>query len=210
MPDVARFLIIGAGPCGLGAATHLQAQGERGFAVLEASAAPGGLAGSFRDPNGFTWDLGSHLHYSRYERVDRCWDLALGPDQWVQHQRSTWVWLADRFVPYPLQLNLHHLPDRLKEDCLRGLLAAADNKSADARDFRSWILGTFGRGIARCFMLPYNAKQWGYPLGQMSSQWIGQRVAVPDVADLLRRVEREEDCKEWGAECQVPLPEVRR
>ena len=66
------FLIIGAGPAGLGAARHLLDLGESDFVILEASEGPGGLASSYRDVDGFTWDLGSHLFFSRYEKVDRC------------------------------------------------------------------------------------------------------------------------------------------
>jgi protoporphyrinogen oxidase len=66
-----RFVIIGAGPTGLGAAAQLVAQGETSFVILEASDAPGGLARSFRDVNGFTWDLGSHLHYSHHRELEQ-------------------------------------------------------------------------------------------------------------------------------------------
>ena len=163
-----RFVIIGAGPTGLGAAAQLVARGESSFVILEAADAPGGLARSFRDADGFTWDLGCHLHYSHYRHVDRWWDAALSTDHWLDHRRSTWVWLADRFVPYPLQLNLHRLPERLKQACIRGLLAAAENRTGGRRNFGDWIWATFGRGIAEHFMLPYNAKLWRYPLEQMS------------------------------------------
>ncbi len=206
MRDETRFVIIGAGPTGLGAATRLEAQGEREFVILEAFDTPGGLAASFRDTSGFTWDLGSHLHYSHYQQVDRCWDAALGPEQWLHHQRSTWVWIADRFVPYPLQLNLHRLPDPARKECIRGLLVAAENPVGERLDFRAWILATFGQGIAAHFLLPYNAKLWAHPLEQMSSQWIAQRVAVPDIADILRRVEREEDSNQWGPNATFRYP----
>ena len=90
-----RFVIIGAGPTGLGAAAQLAARGESSFVILEAAGAPGGLARSFRDADGFTWDLSCHLHYSHYQHVDRWWDAALSPDHWLDHRRSTWVWLSE-------------------------------------------------------------------------------------------------------------------
>ena len=184
----------------------MAAQGERGFVILEASNTRGGLAGSFCDEKGFTWDLGNHLHYSHYEKVDRVWNAALTPDQWVRHRRSTWVWLAERFIPYPLQLNLHRLPDRWKRDCMEGLLGAEQMRTGRSRDFRDWILATFGRGIARHFMFPYNRKLWAHPLEDMSSQWIAQRVAVPDAQEILCRAECGEDHTQWGPNATFRYP----
>ena len=49
-----KYLIIGAGPTGLGAAYRLKELGENDFMVLEAHDYPGGLAASFTDEAGFT------------------------------------------------------------------------------------------------------------------------------------------------------------
>ena len=54
MSDV-DILIIGAGPTGLGAATRLQERGGD-WHLVEAAPGFGGLAATFVDPQGFTWD----------------------------------------------------------------------------------------------------------------------------------------------------------
>ena len=53
-----KIAIIGAGPTGLGAAFRLTELGLSNFTVFEASDHAGGLASSFRDEAGFTWDIG--------------------------------------------------------------------------------------------------------------------------------------------------------
>ena len=53
-----RIVIIGSGPCGLGAALRLSQLGHRNFLVLEASDDVGGLASSVVDKEGFLWDMG--------------------------------------------------------------------------------------------------------------------------------------------------------
>jgi phytoene dehydrogenase-like protein len=65
---------------GLGAAVRLRELGKQDGLIFEASHRAGGLAASSCDVQGFTWDLGSHLSYSHYDRADRCWDKALAPD----------------------------------------------------------------------------------------------------------------------------------
>jgi len=201
-----KFLIVGAGPTGLGAARHLLDLGERDFLILEASERPGGLASSYRDANGFTWDLGSHLFFSHYEKMDQCLESAFPNDEWLRHERSTWIWTGDRFVPYPFQLNLHRLPGAEKWECVRGLLDASRCRDGTAGSFHDWILTTFGKGIAEHFMLPYNEKMWGHPLEEMSSQWIRERVAVPDLEEVLRSVCLEEDSISWGPNATFRYP----
>ena len=44
MDDQPRIVVIGAGPCGLGAARELTQLRHENFVVLERSARPGGLA----------------------------------------------------------------------------------------------------------------------------------------------------------------------
>ena len=120
-----KVLIIGAGPTGLGAAWRLDARGIHDWLVLEAEPVPGGLARSIVDAHGFTWDLGGHVQFSHYDYFDRLMDDLLGPDGWLQHDRESWVWVRDRFVPYPFQLNLHRLPQADMAAGLSGLESAA-------------------------------------------------------------------------------------
>lgn len=139
-----RIVIIGVGPTGLGAAHRLQELEENNWVVLEAGDYPGGLASSEVDECGFTWDLGSHLQHSHYATFDQYMDLALSSNEWIQHTRSTWVWLCDRFVPYPLQLNLHRLPSGERQRCLVRLIKAQQNPQLTVQHFGQWILATFG------------------------------------------------------------------
>ena len=107
MTDV-EYLIIGGGPCGLGAARRLVQQGVDDLLVLERQEVFGGLAGS-ETVDGFTWDYGCHVQHSHYLEFDRAMHEALGEDGWYHHQRESWVWMDGRWVPYPFQNNIHRL-----------------------------------------------------------------------------------------------------
>ncbi len=91
MNDPGRVVIVGADPTGLGVAYRLLELGFEEFVVLEASSGPGGLASSVVDAAGFTWDLGGHVQFSHYAYDDRVLDRALAPDEWVWHERESWV-----------------------------------------------------------------------------------------------------------------------
>ncbi len=65
-----KYCIIGAGPTGLGAAYRLTQFGETDFQVLERAGHVGGLAASFQDKAGWTWDMGVHVLHSYYNYID--------------------------------------------------------------------------------------------------------------------------------------------
>ncbi len=62
-----KIVIIGAGPTGLGAAYRLKELGYKNFQLYDRHPYIGGLASSFTDSAGFTWDIGGHVMFSHYK-----------------------------------------------------------------------------------------------------------------------------------------------
>jgi protoporphyrinogen oxidase len=104
-----RIVIIGAGPTGLAAGYRLRELGVTNFTMLEARNDVGGLASSERSANGFTYDIGGHVLFSHYPYFDALFDRLMG-DEYQELVREAWVWMGDRFLPYPFQNNIRHLP----------------------------------------------------------------------------------------------------
>ena len=150
------------------------------------------------DEKGFTWDIGGHIQFSHYEYFDRAMDEFLGKDGWLHHERESWVWMRDRFIPYPFQNNIRRLPVADLERCLAGLVNLNRNDCIKPANFREWILATFGQGIADVFMLPYNFKVWAFPPEMMNAAWIGERVAVTDLKRVLHNIIHAKDDLSWG------------
>ena len=197
MKNPGRIVILGAGPTGLGAAWRLHELGCDSWLVLDRADRPGGLARSYVDDAGFTWDVGGHVQFSHYAYYDALCDRALG-DAWLHHQRESWIWITGRFVPYPFQNNIHRLDPADRDRALAGLERAAAAPHAPAANFRDWILATFGRELADIFFFPYNAKVWGVPLETIGVHWMGERVAVPDLERVRRNVRERRDDVSWG------------
>ncbi|MEI7814361.1 MAG: FAD-dependent oxidoreductase [Coriobacteriia bacterium] len=202
-------LVLGGGPTGLGGAYQLSRHLGVDWMLCEAQTAFGGLSRSFVDSAGFTWDLGGHVFFSHYDFVSDLLQRALGPTGWFDHQREAWVRLGSSWIPYPFQNNLHRLPPEIRDSCLRGLVAAASlqvTSHAVPRNFASFIDQTFGRGIAEAFMTPYNEKVWAYSLDELSYEWIGERVSVPDVETVLANAAAGADDVDWGPNNRFMFP----
>ena len=204
-----KYLIIGAGPTGLGAGYRLKELGHTDYLIVDAASKVGGLAASFEDEQGFTWDIGGHVQFSHYSYFDELMKKALGPDGWLHHERESWVWMRDRFIPYPLQNNIRHLPKDEMWKALSGLVDISKNPSAgNPAHFKDWIHRVFGPGLAEIFMEPYNFKVWAYPPEQMSYEWIGERVAITDLKAVLNNIVFDKDELSWGPNRTFQFPKT--
>ena len=200
-----RIAIIGAGPTGLGAGYRLQELGYRDWTIYERSDHVGGLAASHRDAAGFTHDIGGHVMFSHYRYFDDLVDRMLGSDH-TELLRESWIWMQERWIPYPLQNNIRHLtPDTLLE-CLHGLVDIQGRDPAAARSFGEWVDAVFGAGIAKHFMRPYNFKVWAHPLEMMAKSWMAERVSVIDLKHVLANVVHGVDEVSWGPNNKFKYP----
>src|SRR3954462_3820919 len=201
-----KIVIIGAGPTGLGAGYRLKELGYTNFQIYERSPYIGGLASSFTDSAGFTWDIGGHVMFSHYKYYDKCFDDLMGSD-FQLNNRECWVRMFNTWVPYPFQNNIRHLPREVTYECLAGLVKAqskGDHKTAT--NFREFIDKVFGEGIAKHFMLPYNFKVWAHPAEMMNKEWIGERVAVLDINRAIKNVVLGTDAFGWGPNNTFKFP----
>lgn len=203
--SVGRIAIIGAGPTGLGAAYRLQELGYRDWTVYERNSYVGGLASSRTDSAGFTYDIGGHVMFSHYDYFDRLVDRMLG-NEFQELMRESWIRMFDRWIPYPLQNNIRHLPRGVLLECLDGLVDAQRLDPQATANFSEWVDAVFGTGIARHFMRPYNFKVWAHPLEMMSKDWIAERVSMVDLKRALANVVLERDDLSWGPNNKFKYP----
>lgn len=199
-----RIVIIGAGPMGLGASYRLQELNYHNWFCVEQHPYPGGLSASFKDPNGFWWDVGGHVLFSHFKYFDDAFESVMR-NEYLMHQRSSWIRIAQTFVPYPFQNNIRYLPPPLLYDCLLGLIKTRIHNSQtplsvlqSQMNFLDWCLRTFGDGITRYFMAPYNRKNWATPLELLSAEWIAERVSVIDLERILKNIIFQLDDIDWG------------
>ena len=53
------------------------------------------------------------------------------------------------------------------------------------RNFKEFIYKVWGTGIAKHFAIPYNQKLWAVPLEEMETSWLGGRVPLPDLEEMI-------------------------
>jgi protoporphyrinogen oxidase len=183
-----KTAVLGGGLSGLTLARLLHEKGE-GVVVLEAELEYGGLCRS-KINNGFTFDIGgSHIIFSRDAEVLAFMRRMIeGNEQ--QNSRKTKIYYKQNYVKYPFENGLSDLPQDDRFFCInefiKTLIDVEKKGLAPPKNFREWIYYTFGKGIAECYMVPYNEKIWKYPTEKMSMHWVDGRIPRPPVEDVIK------------------------
>jgi protoporphyrinogen oxidase len=185
------ILIIGAGLAGLSTAYHL---GNEEYQIYEKGREVGGLCRSFKQ-DGFIFDYTGHLLHIRHDYTKKLLEKFL-PNKLITHFRRASVYSKGVFTPYPFQANMHGLPKEVIKECIIGFIEAKEARKqlhkgdSEAQNylgisFKDWIIYTFGKGIAKHFMIPYNEKTWKTDLGEISSEWVDWSIPVPSLDEVV-------------------------
>lgn len=177
-----KVFILGAGLSGLSLAYHLQKR-KIVCQIFEREKEIGGLASS-KQISGFYLDHAGHLLHFKDKRIFSFVKGLLG-NSLIKHKRNASIYSFRRFVPYPFQVSLFALPQKIKEDCLKGFIEAKE-KNFVINNFQDWIMKEFGKGIARYFMLPYNHKFWTIPLRNLTYLWVNGLIPVPSLKEIIK------------------------
>jgi len=201
-----KYLIIGAGPTGLGAGWRLKELNINEFIILEKNSYPGGLAFTLKDPNGFLWDFGGHVLFSHYKYFDDVYEKVMNKN-YYQHLRESYViYSKNEWIPYPFQYNIHHFKN--KQLIFELVKSAIINPyvKIKVKNFHDWILKIFGEKIAEIFMIPYNNKVWAIDPKLMNYHWVGERVATINPELILESAILHKDHISWGPNNKFKFP----
>ena len=195
-PPTHPTVILGAGPTGLAAAYHLGTDAL----LLEKAATVGGWCRSIED-RGFTFDHAGHIMFSQDPYVLDLYQKLLGENMHWQ-DREAWIYSKQVYTRYPFQGALYGLPPEVLKECLvgaiearfgpirkesaTGAVAGVIAKSPQTpRNFEEFIYKVWGAGVARHFAIPYNRKLWAVPLHEMETSWLGGRVPLPNLEEMI-------------------------
>lgn len=72
--------------------------------------------------------------------------------------------------------------------CADGSVDIADagvGKPRETQNFEDFIYQVWGAGIAKHFAIPYNKKLWTVSLSEMETSWLGGRVPLPNLEEII-------------------------
>ncbi len=184
-----RIVVLGAGLAGLATGYGLRERDD--FTIFEAAERAGGVARSV-SRDGFVFDHGPHILFPKVERAKKLIQELLAGNL-VERSREAWIYHHSQnvFTRFPFQHHLHGLDPDVVRECLLGAVQAyieARSQGENApppANYRQWLESSFGSGITRHLMGPYAVKLWTVDPDQMSYTWIGDRVPVPEMEQII-------------------------
>jgi protoporphyrinogen oxidase len=195
MANTSKIIVLGAGLAGLSTAYHLEQlldpkeKSGISYEIFEQESEVGGLCRSVKQ-DGFTFDYTGHILHLR-EDYTRKLIRHLLDKNYLEHKRKSWIYSKDVYTLYPFQANTYGLPPAVIKECVLGFIKAQCRKHTSAlsnpshRSFYQWIIATFGEGIARHFMVPYNEKIWTVHPRDLTCDWMHSFVPQPKIQEVI-------------------------
>jgi len=173
------YLLLGGGIAALSLAYFL----KEDSIILEKDEKIGGLCRSY-DFKGITHDVGPHILFSKNKEI-----LALHSSfiKTNKIKRSNSIYFKGKFVKYPFENDLAALPEADRDYCLQEFLHNP-YENYEAKNMLQFFLKTFGEGITRSYLQPYNEKIWKFDSSCMDTQMVG-RIPKPPKEDVIKSAE---------------------
>lgn len=165
--------ILGGGIAGLSLAHFLQ---DNSVEIIEKAKKVGGLCRSYQK-NGLSYDVGPHIMFSKNDRVLKFMTTITKTHEL---RRSNQIFLDGKFIKYPFENFLAMLEDKAKiEYCLNTFLNNP-YKNMPANNMLAFFLKTFGEGITKLYLQPYNEKIWKFDPAMLDTQMVERIPKPPD------------------------------
>ncbi len=175
-----KIIILGAGLAGLSAGFHIKNK----VRIFEKENQVGGLART-DIIDGFIFDYDGHLLHFKTKYVKQLIKELL-PDLLFEHKRNAWIYSNKVYTKYPFQANTFGLPLQIVKKCILGMLKARPKpKAEDNQNLYEWMLSSFGKGITKYFMYPYNYKFWTIPPQELIADWTVNFVPQVKIRSVL-------------------------
>jgi protoporphyrinogen oxidase len=171
-----EILIIGAGVSGLTTANRLLP--VKDLLVLERSEYAGGLATQYQSGD-YWFDFAGH--YFHFQGKPHIKEFLENFTRFNQYKRQSKTFLLNRFIPFPVQFHLSHLPSRLRHAIYREMTEKKDSSSGAAvENLKDFLALHFGNTLLQLFFDPFLSKYYNRNLEELAANMDKGSIPVPD------------------------------
>ncbi|HKQ25246.1 MAG TPA: NAD(P)-binding protein [Burkholderiales bacterium] len=178
-----NIVVLGTGMAGFGAASFLHGKDVRPV-VYDKNAYYGGHTASFRDKNGFLFDLGPHISFTKDVRIQNLFAQYVdGKYEAVQVKLNNY-WRG-HWLTHPVQLHLNGLPKDLIVEIVADFVKE-HSVERKVENYEDWLIASYGKKFAELFPMQYTRKYHLTTADNMSTEWLGPRMYRPSLEEMLK------------------------
>jgi protoporphyrinogen oxidase len=168
---------------GVGASFRLRSESQA-CVLYDKKTNAGGHTVTFHHPDGFSFDSGPHVSFTKDERIQELFAGAVGGKyEAVQYQLNNY-WQGYWF-PHPVQCNLHGLPPDLVTRILLSFVDEERKPLPEVTNYAEWLVASYGQVLAETFPMAYTAKYHTTPAENLRTDWMGPRMYRPTLREVV-------------------------
>lgn len=176
------ILVLGAGLAGISCSYHLNHE----CLVVEKKHHAGGHIYSHQI-NGFTWDEGPHVSFTKHKYVKDLFAKSLN-GEYLEYPVYPTNYYKGHWINHPAQSNLYAVPEPIRTKCLNDFLSSRNENQEEfvPKNYEDWAILAFGNAFYEEFVKSYTQKYWTVEPKDLTTDWVGGRVFFPDVETVKR------------------------
>src|SRR5262245_44853516 len=167
---------------GYGAANFLHAQGIRPT-VYDKNSYYGGHTASFRDAQGFLFDLGPHISFTKDVRIQNLFAEYVD-DQYETVQINLNNYWRGLRLTHPVQLHMHPLPRDLIVQIIGDFVTEQHGPEREISNYEDWLVASYGQTFAELFPMQYTRKYHLTSASNLTTDWVGPRMYRPSLEEV--------------------------
>lgn len=180
---VRPIAILGTGMAGFGAANALLEAGVEPV-MFDRNPYVGGHTYSLRYPNGFVFDEGGHISFTKNDHVRQV--LASSVEgRYEEPQLAIDNYWRGHRITHPVQCNLVGLPPEVVVDVIQDFVAVHDAPMTQQSNYAEWLVQTYGKTFAETFPMVYGRKYHTVEMTELTTDWIGPRMYRPSLDEVV-------------------------
>jgi len=176
--------ILGTGMAGLGAAYCASHENVK-TVLYEKNNHPGGHTASWTSPEGFVFDEGPHISFTKDKRIQAIFADSIdgGLEQFSAYVNNRW---QGQWIKHPAQCNLHGLPVDLVTKILSDFTNAQYTEPGEINNYADWLIASYGKTFAQTFPMEYGLRYHTATADKMSTDWLGPRLYRPEIDEIIK------------------------
>jgi protoporphyrinogen oxidase len=181
---VSAIAILGAGMAALGASYRLRDE-KHTLVLYDKRTYAGGHAATVHFPDGFLFDFGPHVSFTKDERIQQLLASAVdGAYQDLKYDLNNY-WQG-HWIVHPVQTNLYGLPPELITRILLSFVEEEKKPLGQVDNYAEWLIASYGKVLAETFPMAYTAKYHTTPAENLRTDWVGPRMYRPTLEEVLK------------------------